>query len=108
MRAIFDHYERRGPSVLSLLAQETLTGEPDLSGGRREHRRWVAEVFGPQLAGYAPDRREELIDELVVTTDVYTWKLLRVDGRLNRPTAERRVREMIVALLGTAGEQQGG
>ncbi len=33
-----------------------------------------------------PTGAEELIDELVVTTDVYTWKLLRVDGRLNRPT----------------------
>ena len=107
VEAVFDHYELRGRSVLSLLAQETLTGEPDLSGGRREHRRWVAEVFEPQLAGYAPDRRQELIEELVVTTDVYTWKLLRVDGRLNRPRAEGRVREMIAALLGTAGEQHG-
>jgi len=43
--------------------------------------------------------REELTDLLVVATDVYTWKLLRRDRGLDRPTAEARVRHLIVAVL---------
>ena len=100
IRALFDHYERRGPSVLRLLAQETITGAPDLSAGRHEHRRWIQEVFGPQLRQRPLGARESLVDQLVVATDVYMWKLLCVDRGLERGQAEARVRKMIKALLG--------
>lgn len=99
VRALFDHYERLGRSVLGLLAQETLTGAPDLSDGRAQHRGWVAGVFAPQLSRLPPRRREALADELVVATDVYAWKLLRLDRVLERRAAEERVAGMITALL---------
>ncbi len=99
IRALFDHYERRARAVLALLAQETLTGAPDLSQGRAVHRRWAADVCAPQLARQEPRRRAALVDQLVVVTDVYAWKLLRLDRGLSRRAAEERVKDMIAALL---------
>jgi len=100
VKALCGHYARRGRSVLCLLAQETLSGGPDLSGGREEHRRWVAWVFGPQLGRHPAPAREALIDQLVVATDVYTWKLLCIDRGLNQRLAQDRIRRMVTAILG--------
>jgi hypothetical protein len=63
------------------------------------HRDWVRTVFAPQLDARPAADRGALTDLLVVATDVYTWKLLRRDRRLDRATAEQRVRDMITALL---------
>jgi AcrR family transcriptional regulator len=101
VRVIFDHYELRGDAVMRMLAQEQWDERTrrisDL--GRRHHRQWVAEVFAPQLAARPAPDREELLDLLVVATDVYTWKLLRRDRNLARRDAEARVRQLIAALL---------
>lgn len=99
VRALFDHYERLGRRVIVLLARESLGGGPGLSGGRQAHREWVEAAFAPQLAELPTGRRQELVDQLVVATDVYTWKLLRLDAGLDRGSAERRVRDMAAALL---------
>jgi hypothetical protein len=70
------------------------------------HRDWVEGIFGPRL----PDRepaRTELIDLLVVATDVYAWKLLRLDRGLDARTTESRVRRMTRLLIaGTAIEEE--
>jgi predicted acylesterase/phospholipase RssA len=57
----------------------------------------VTDVFAP-FAG----PRDPLIELLVVATDVYTWKLLRVDRGLSRATAERRMRILVDAVLASA------
>jgi len=72
--------------------------------GRRLHREHIAELFAPQLAKGPTADREALIDLLVIATDVYTWKLLRRDRHLDRPTAEARVRKLIAGILGTNTE----
>ncbi|HEX9057487.1 MAG TPA: TetR/AcrR family transcriptional regulator [Ktedonobacterales bacterium] len=101
IKVIFDHYELRGDAVMLMLAQEhwneRIRAGMDL--GRRTHREWVERVFGPQVARYAGAKREELVDLLVVATDVYTWKLLRRDRQLERQHAEERVKRLIAAIL---------
>ena len=67
--------------------------------GRRLHREQISELFAPQLAERPAAEREALLDLLVVATDVYTWKLLRRDRGLDRPTAEARVRLLIAGIL---------
>jgi AcrR family transcriptional regulator len=98
---LFDHYELRGDGVLLLLAQESW--EPraaDIaSQGRRMHREWVEQAFAPVLAGAPAPSREEIIDLLVVACDVYTWKLLRRDQKLDRRQAETRVNRLVSAIL---------
>lgn len=99
LTAIVDHYERRGDWVIGLLAQETT--EPRIAAfaaeGRRAHRTWVETTFAPQLQALKAD--EETVDLLVVTTDVYTWKLLRRDRALDRATTERRMKRLTAAVL---------
>ncbi len=97
---IVEHYERRGDGVLLLLGQESW--EPRAAhitaSGRALHRAWVERVFDPLLTEDLPER-EDLIDLLVVATDVFTWKLLRRDrGHSPAETADR-MKRMVAALL---------
>lgn len=98
---LFDHYESRGDGVLLLLAQESW--EPraaDIADqGRHIHREWVEQVFEPLLAAATEPSRKETIDLLVVACDVYTWKLLRRDQKLDRKNAEARVIRLVSAIL---------
>jgi AcrR family transcriptional regulator len=95
VRVVVDHYEARGASVLLLLAQEA--EDPQVASvtarGKRLHRTWVAEVFAP----FGPT--EEVIDLLVVATDLYAWKLLRLDRGLTRAQTEDRMKTLVRALL---------
>ncbi len=96
---LVEHYERRGDGVVLLLAQEGSDEQVRriTKAGRRLHRDWVQRVFAPYLPpGIAAD---ELLDLLVVTTDVLTWKQLRRDLRLSRSTTELRMRRLVTALI---------
>jgi len=101
VKVLFDHYELRGDAVLRLLGQEAWNERirAGMDIGRRTHRDWVAQAFGPQLGAYPVAEYEELIDLLVVATDVYTWKLLRRDRSLGRQQAEERMKRLIAAIL---------
>jgi AcrR family transcriptional regulator len=101
VHGIFNHYEHRGDGILKMLGQELFddTFRERMDLGRRLHREQIAELFAPQLAERPTADYEALIDLLVVATDVYTWKLLRRDRRLDRPTAEERMRQLIAGIL---------
>jgi AcrR family transcriptional regulator len=91
-----------GATALLLLAQEET--DPDsvrqiLARSKGAHRQWVTEVFAPKLAG-----DDELLDLLVVATDVYTWKLLRRDRGLSRQATEQRMLRLIDSILLAAKE----
>jgi len=58
--------------------------------GRHVHRDLVQTVFAPKLEARPQVGREALVDLLAVATDVYTWKQLRRDRKLDRAAAERR------------------
>ena len=94
---IVEHYERWGTNRLRLLSQEDridLVAE-HVRGGRAYHRAWVEFAFAPMLAGLRGPALERRVAALVVATDVYTWKLLRLDLGLSRVEIERTLVEMI-------------
>lgn len=98
VHVLVDHYESRGDGVLVLLAQE---GTEQLARriteqGRALHRAWVEEVFAPFLD--RPDSGE-VVDLLVVATDVYAWKLLRRDRGLSRDSTEARITRLVSTVL---------
>jgi AcrR family transcriptional regulator len=99
VRILYDHYERRGDAVLTMLAQEQWDERTRRVNeqGRRLHRDWVRQVFVPWL-DERPDA-EETVDLLVVATDVYAWKLLRRDRGLSREQTKSRIRTLVGALL---------
>jgi AcrR family transcriptional regulator len=99
LHVLIDHYERWGPMVLAMLSEET---EPRAlrmtDAGKLGHREWVEEVF----AAYLPETgeaRSRLVDVLVVATDVYAWKLLRLDRGLSVDEVHDRMTLMTAALL---------
>ena len=98
---IVGHYEDRGRTALLMLAQEP--SDPQVAEltrrGRLMHRVWVTDVFAPFV-----EPRDPLIDLLVVATDVYTWKLLRIDRRLSRAKTEQLILRMVTSLLATASK----
>jgi len=78
MDNLISHYEKEGKLVLNLLAQEHGADSfaTDLTKtGRSFHRKWVTEIISPFTKKNQPD----VIDALVAATDIYTWKLLRLD-----------------------------
>jgi AcrR family transcriptional regulator len=95
---LLDHYEEWGPSALRLLAQEDRV--PELravaDGGRAAHYAWVERTFGPFLAE-TPDPL--LRPKLIALTDVFTWKLLRLDLGLDRTGTASALASMIRAVV---------
>jgi AcrR family transcriptional regulator len=96
LAVLVDHYELRGDTVLLLLAQEA--GDEQVhrltENGRRMHREWVRTTFATVAAGH-----EDVVDLLVVATDVYTWKLLRRDRGHSRATTEERMKDLVHAVI---------
>jgi AcrR family transcriptional regulator len=89
--ALVGDYEVTGDAVIRALALEERvdTLQPLLAIGRARHRDWVERVFG----------RPDLLPELVVATDVYTWKLLRRDQGLSVDATSTSIRRTVLALL---------
>ena len=89
--ALVEDYEITGDAVIRMLALEekVATLGPLLKRGRDGHREWVETMF----------RRQELVPELVVATDVYTWKLLRRDQGLSRDETAAAILRIVQALL---------
>ena len=85
--ALTDDYEASGRLILHLLNQEDRHPvlKPAMDRGRRGHREWLAAVFAATLEPLPPAKRTAMLDALVVATDVYVWKLVRLD--LERPVS---------------------
>lgn len=105
--SLVDDYEIIGPRVLFMLANEDRI--PDLHAaaevGRDDHRAWVEHAFGPQLATLrgTPRRRSALA--LVAATDIYVWKLVRVDLGRGRSEAEATIRQLVEGVLRRMSEE---
>jgi AcrR family transcriptional regulator len=91
LEALAEDYEITGDAVIRMLALEEKVPSlaPLLAHGRKSHREWVETMF----------RAPELVAELVVATDVYTWKLLRRDQGLSRAETTAATLRIVEALL---------
>jgi AcrR family transcriptional regulator len=97
---LVDHYERFGERILRMLGQEErhpqIKAFTDL--GRTYHAQWCADAFAPALAPLRGARRERRLSQLIVATDLYTWKILRLDRGLPPAEVKRAIRELIEPL----------
>jgi AcrR family transcriptional regulator len=100
---LLDHYEEWGRSALRLLAQEERVPQLRVvaDGGRAAHYAWVERAFGPFLdATSDPLLRPKLIS----LTDVFIWKLLRLDLGLDRTETALALTSMIRAVVEDGSE----
>lgn len=96
-----DDYEAVGKLVLRLLDQEEMHPalKPSLEAGRHGHRQWLAEVFAEKLSALPASQRATVLDALVVATDVYVWKLIRLDMKRSIAAFKKVVKQMVQAAL---------
>jgi AcrR family transcriptional regulator len=102
IQTIVAFYDQTGEWSLRLQAQEHSDelSRQRVELGRQLHREWVEQAFAPQLAGRRD--RSELVDLLIVATDVLTWKILRRDGGKDIPTTCKRMLRLVRAILPAA------
>jgi AcrR family transcriptional regulator len=95
---LVEHYEEWGRSALRLLAQEERVPQLRVIAdrGREGHYAWVDRTFGPYLAG--PLERL-LRAKLITLTDVYVWKLLRLDQGLDRTETASVLRDLVTEVV---------
>jgi AcrR family transcriptional regulator len=94
-------YEVTGDAVIRLLALEPRYEaiKEVLAIGRHEHRAWVSETLALHLGSLGKDKREKAIDELVIATDVYTWKLLRRDMARSQYDSAQSMKHLVLAVI---------
>jgi AcrR family transcriptional regulator len=100
VRNLIDHYERYGDLMIRLLGEGHwfYLVRKATDHGRQVHREWVQRTFEPQLASLRGSERERRTAQLVAVCDVYVWKLLRRDMKLDVRQSELAVIELIEGL----------
>lgn len=96
------HYETAGDRILNLLGEEGADSQVDrlLADGRAIHWRWVTEKLGPLLGDRSGPTWHRRLTQLAAVCDIYTWRLMRRDGGLERAETERSIRDLIEAVVG--------
>ncbi|HEX8120542.1 MAG TPA: helix-turn-helix domain-containing protein [Solirubrobacteraceae bacterium] len=101
VRVLVDGYERAGDAVLRNLALEeridAVASWVEL--GRARHREWIERVFTPWLPSRKGPEYRRRRAQLIVATDLYTWKILRRDQGLSRQETERAMRDLVARLI---------
>jgi AcrR family transcriptional regulator len=101
LAALGEDYEANGRLMLMLLAQEDTDPIAQMvtRRGKESHRHWVCTQFELD-----PEVDAEQVDLLVVCTDLYTWKLLRLDRGLSQEEVVARTAALVRAIqAGSAG-----
>lgn len=100
-QALADDYEASGKLILHLLNQEGRHPvlKPAMDIGRRGHREWLATVFAGTLDRLPTVKRTAMLDALVVATDVYVWKLVRLDMERTVAAFKTIIKRMLLAAL---------
>jgi AcrR family transcriptional regulator len=100
VRNLMDHYERYGDLMMRLLAEGNwfYLVRKVTDRGRDLHREWVERTFEPQLAGLSGEARKRRTAQLVAVCDLYVWKILRRDMKLDVTETEVAVIELIEGL----------
>jgi AcrR family transcriptional regulator len=100
IETLVDDYERTGDSNIRMLAVEERVPavQPWIALGRKGHQDWCEQMFAPALEELTGPQRARRLAQLVVATDVYTWKLLRRDKGLSRSETITAMRELVAAL----------
>lgn len=98
--ALLSHYERDGRLVWHMLKQEA--DVPMLQGAmqsaRAIHRLWVEQVFFACLPAGEDAARTAHVDALFAATDLYLWKLLRIDLQRSAQDTARTLKSMARAV----------
>jgi AcrR family transcriptional regulator len=96
-----DFYEAYGLNILRAIAQEDRYPQLNqlLTRSRRLHREWVLASFDVYLRALSPNNRQQLTDQLYSLTEVYFWRMYRIDLGKTREILENTWVRMLRSLL---------
>jgi AcrR family transcriptional regulator len=99
--SLLHQYEQIGDLNIRALAEEhqLVLLHRNLEIARRYHRDWLADVFSPHLSGVPPKERERRLTALYAATDIYLWKLLRRDLKLDRAQTQDTFNRLVRGVL---------
>jgi AcrR family transcriptional regulator len=99
--ALIDFYEIYGLNILRTIAQEDRYPQLNLllTRNRRLHREWVQRSFDVYLRALSPLNRQQLEDQLYSLTEVYFWRIYRIDLGKSREILENTWQRMLRSLL---------
>ena len=106
VHALVGHYERDGRTMLNFLAQESrspLIAEM-LADGRAVHEAWVERHCATVIGVDGGPARAERLAAAIATTDLYTWKLMRLDRGLSPLEVEGVMVTLLEGLARTVGD----
>lgn len=95
-----DDYEIFGDANARWACESERLGElaSTLDLARASHQAWLDRIFGTDLPT-EPAARAYALNALHAATDVYVWKLLRRDLRLDRATTEQIMVDLVRGVL---------
>ena len=105
--ALVSQYEKIGDLNMRALEQEDQLPllHRALTEARRGHRQWLELIFEPQIKSLGPQQREQRLTALYAATDVYLWKLLRRDLKLDRRETEAAFLRLVHGVLNESGKR---
>ena len=101
IRSLLKQYEQIGAiNIRGLREEEDMPLlHRVLDEARGFHRDWLRQVFGPHLARLSPAERERRLTALYAATDVYLWKLLRLDLKCDRRSTLETITRLVRGVL---------
>ena len=101
LTSLLDQYEQMADFNIRALQEEHLLPilHRGLEAARQYHREWIREIFALHLEDFTPEEREPCVTALYAATDVYVWKLLRRDLKLDRAQTEDTFRRLVHGVL---------
>lgn len=100
VRELVQHYERYGALILKTYSEAPLVaGLPELAArGREFHVDWCRRTFALDSA-LSRAGRERRTAQIIAVCDATTWRILRVDGRLDAAQTERAILELLEPII---------
>jgi AcrR family transcriptional regulator len=95
---LMEHYESESALILNLLEQsnkDETFAKRAAESGRVYHRNWIEHCFGPHIK----DLDKETVDSLVAATDIYLYKLLRLDMRRSFKATKAVIKRLVRGIL---------
>ena len=98
---LFTEYEQWGDEIVLFLAQE---GRNPLitravQAGREFHQAWVRKTLGPLVGKGSGQARRRAVHQIIAATDLYVWKVLRRDLKLDEREARAAIAGMVEAAV---------
>jgi AcrR family transcriptional regulator len=100
---LMEEYELTGMAGIRTLAIENdlpLAGKI-LQKGRLIHKKWCERVFAPYLNPDDSEKKDILLGAFYAATDIYKWKLLRIDLKYDKDQTQKIFIETLKSLTKT-------